>query len=66
MNEADHINEADDPRLASYLYLRDHGVNTWEEFREFNEKFPDASDAVVWSLIMRIFKEKHGVSLFGC
>lgn len=59
----DHIDSKE--HRAPYFYLRDHDAKTWQAFRVFNEKFPGASDSIVYSLIMRIAKEKHGVSLFG-
>lgn len=54
-----------DERLAPYLYIRDHGISSFEELDEFKEKFPDCSDSLIIATWARLMKEKHGVSFFG-
>ncbi len=52
-------------KLEPYLYVRDHGVHSYEEYKEFVDKFPDCSDTLVMAVISKIIKEKRGVGLFG-
>lgn len=54
-----------DYRAEPYLYIRDHGISSFEEFEEFKEKFPDCSDALTLATWARLMKEQHGVSFFG-
>ena len=59
MNMQDQRNN-DDEKLAPYFYFRDHGVKNWNEFRQFNEDFPDASDALVTAIMTRLIGESRG------
>lgn len=59
------IQEEMDKRAEPYLYIRDHGVSSFEELDEFKEKFPDCSDSLILAFGARLMKEKHGVSFFG-
>ena len=52
-------------RMASYFYLRDHGVETFEEFEEFKKMFPHTSDSVIFATWALLMKKHHGVSYFG-
>jgi hypothetical protein len=51
--------------IEPYLYVRDPGVHSFEEFREFTRKFPDCSDSLILAVYDRILREKGGVSLLG-
>jgi hypothetical protein len=51
--------------LEPYLYLRDHGVNTFQEYREFIERFPDCSESLALAIVSKLIKRKRGVGLFS-
>lgn len=53
MNEQEDVEE----RLRPYLYIRDHGIRSFEELDEFKEKFPDCSDSLIIATRSRLMKE---------
>jgi len=56
---------SEEERIAPYLYLRDPGVHTFEEFEQFKKKFPDCSaELIVWTYA-RLVYEKRGVRILG-
>ena len=56
--------ESDD-NIQAYLYLQNPGVNSFEEFEGFKNKFPNGKDTLIVWTFARLVYEKHGVRILG-
>lgn len=65
MNEEITSAKVSENKIAAYLFLRDPGVNSFEELEQFKLDFPDVSSSIIVWTFARLFYEKHGVRIFG-
>ena len=41
----------------AYLFLQKKGVNSFEEFEQFNKNFPYASDAMMKAILSKLYQQ---------